>query len=243
LDFLMQNAQLSRQDHTKVVLELLLDLQWAHAQSSLRVERRALGVVCPANTLVTTDGRVRLPRPTGEALRQPAHYAAPERTSDTPPALLHDVHAVGVMLLEMLAGRVLETNEVRGLSPQSLSNAAAWHPHLHDPLLSVALRAIAPIPEHRWSNAGEMAQALGRKAAERVSDRASLAELVRIELERDELLALHGVTGPIPPEDLDQVDAVRVSGFHSYDDRHSGDDWSSDSTPCESPWDEGQRTG
>ncbi len=243
LDFLMRSEPLRREDHTKVILDLLLDLQWAHHQSSDRVERRALGVVCPGNTLITTDGRVRLPHSHGEALSQPRQYAAPERSAQREPTLAEDIHAVGVMLLEMIAGRPLDVGEVRALTLQTLSLAPAWHRHAGDPLLTAALRATAPVPEHRWGTASEMALALGRKGAERISDRTALAALVAIELERDELLALHGVSAPVAPQELEQMEAVRVSGFHSKEDRASGEDWTYDGTPCASPWDDIENTG
>lgn len=93
-------------------------------------------------------------------------YMAPERILGNPPAPSNDIYSTGILLYEMLTGRVPFLGETpRDVLQHHLqskpSPASALRGELLDPELDVILaRALAKKPEERYRRAEELAEAL-----------------------------------------------------------------------------------
>ncbi|MBI5497670.1 MAG: serine/threonine protein kinase [Deltaproteobacteria bacterium] len=128
------------------------------------------GDVCPANVMVSMDGRVRLCDPVlgrartalsrleNQALRFRWHYMAPEEARGATPDARADLYAVGVMLHEMLTQRRMRRAN-RPEEFQQLVAAGTWTPlqQLNIPtdngLDTLLFRALAPDPAARYPTA------------------------------------------------------------------------------------------
>lgn len=146
-------------------------LDYAHARGVIHRD------VKPANIMVGADEHVtlmdfgiakamtgsRLTR-TGTMIGTP-EYMAPEQFTGEPVDLHADIYALGVVLYEMLTGRVPFIGE----TPVSISHAHVYQtpapPRQHNAQIppaveQVVLRALAKHPEARYPNAGALADAL-----------------------------------------------------------------------------------
>jgi len=146
-------------------------LDYAHARGVIHRD------VKPANIMVGADEHVtlmdfgiakamsgsRLTR-TGTMIGTP-EYMAPEQFTGEQVDLHADIYALGVVLYEMLTGRVPFTGE----TPVSISHAHVYQtpapPRQHNAQIppaveQVVLRALGKRPEARYSNAGALADAL-----------------------------------------------------------------------------------
>jgi serine/threonine-protein kinase len=146
-------------------------LQEAHALEVLHRD------VKPENVL-ESDGRYKLTdfgiakwtqgaevrTKTGIVLGTPA-YLAPEVITGEKPSPRSDVYALGIMLYEMLAGRLPFTDQNPVMLMERHLRSAARRPSelragLPAHLDELVLRALAKKPEERFASAGEMAAAL-----------------------------------------------------------------------------------
>ena len=139
------------------------------------------GALCPANIVVGRDGVARLvdplrPRPLRVAAGSEAvGYAAPETLDGGAVDVRADVHAVGVILWEVLTGRRLhdEREPARVLARQREVDIA--HPSVaasdspYAPLADIAMRALSFDPALRFRTAAEMASELRRLPAARIA--------------------------------------------------------------------------
>lgn len=80
-------------------------------------------------------------------------YMAPEQRAGAPVVLETDIYAAGVVLFELIAGRLPD-------GPNDVP-----HPATPPALVSVIRRALAPMPEDRFRSAGEMERALEKVLA------------------------------------------------------------------------------
>jgi serine/threonine protein kinase len=233
-DYIQRSPEVTQAVALKALLELLSALEAIHCDRTGGCEGRVSGVVCPSNALFTRDGKAQLPEDRRSVLPQPRAYVAPERESGRPIAQNADIYAVGVMMLEALSGRHLALEEVRVLEPCSIKNNLHWQKHIDDPLLAIALRATSKDARHRWASARELAEALARRAAGRVSRRRDLAQVVVASFDRharseaEATMASRLPSIPVVPE------AVRISGMHIRVERDNGAELD-DLEPC--PWD------
>lgn len=162
-----------------VVMATCAGLHYAHGHGVLHRD------VKPENLLFTATGQLKvtdfgiakvigggdaLATSAGDILGTPA-YMAPEQAEGKdlgPPA---DVYAAGVMLYELLSGRLPFSEEGGGIAivfrhvteqPVPLAQVA---PQVPPPLVDVVMRAIATSPEDRYPTAEAFGVALGEVAA------------------------------------------------------------------------------
>lgn len=168
-----------------------------HAHRHLVVHRD----LKPSNVLVDEDGRPHLldfgiakvlgedtdqlvVTATGVRVLSPA-YAAPEQVRGEDVSVAADVYGLGVLLYELLTGRLphqrsgrverlaQEINEERTLRPSSAASDAGqaqpipWARRLAGDLDTILLKAIHPEPERRYASAAALADDLRRYLAGR----------------------------------------------------------------------------
>ena len=101
---------------------------------------------------------------TGALVGTPA-YMSPEQASDRPVDARSDIYALGVILYQLLAGRVPFGQE--GGSMASVLYQHAFEPpprvaNLSDTLQQILVRALAKDPDMRYPHAGDLAAELDR---------------------------------------------------------------------------------
>ena len=145
----------------------------------------------PQNILVTPDGRVKvvdfgiaraLKAKTAEdeqTVWATPQYAAPEQTQGHPLSPATDVYAIGVILYEMLAGRLpFQGQTAQELAMQHAENPppplTRWNPQVPPRVEQIVLRALAKEPARRYRTAGQLGQLfIGYR---RASEQATLAQ-------------------------------------------------------------------
>ena len=128
-----------------------------------------------ARAVVTDFGLARRENPAGDRASSasinfggtPA-YMAPERVNGGGPSIAGDIYALGVVLYEMVAGRLPFEGETPFAA--AISNEPPPSPRRFAPDLDVAweraiLRCLAADPRERFSRAAEVARALGGEVA------------------------------------------------------------------------------
>jgi serine/threonine protein kinase len=169
----LARGPLTRDEAVTVVMQLMDVLGAFHAAGLIHRDLK------PANVFLTTQGVKLLdfglarPTPGGDAMTAPAltapgavtgtlRYMAPEQVTGDPVDARTDVFALGVILFEMLTGRV----------PFGEGTNADWlrsvltqePPSLNDPGLQsldpVVMRALQRRPDDRFASIDEMAEAL-----------------------------------------------------------------------------------
>jgi Tol biopolymer transport system component len=147
--------------------------------------------VKPSNILLAQDGRVVLTdfgiargkglvrvTATGDAVGTPA-YMAPEQIRGLEPDARADVYALGVVVYEMLTGRVPFGGDTAAVMYAHISQPPPplrrWNPALPARLERVVKRALAKHPHQRYASASQFVQALaaamGDQAAPPARDR------------------------------------------------------------------------
>ncbi len=131
----------------------------------------------PQNILVTSDGRVKVVDfgiaraltakvdGTEQTVWATPQYAAPEQMQGRPLSPATDVYAIGIILYEMLTGRL----PFQGQTAQELAQQHAehpppplsrWMPKVPPRLEQIVLRALAKEPGHRYRTATQLGQLL-----------------------------------------------------------------------------------
>jgi eukaryotic-like serine/threonine-protein kinase len=103
--------------------------------------------------------------PNTAALALSPWYAAPEQFEDQPVDARCDIHALGVILYEMLTGQRPYVGDSLAQVKQRVLEGRPVAPQLIDPripsdLAGVAMQAMAPLPGHRFAHALAMRAAL-----------------------------------------------------------------------------------
>jgi len=94
-----------------------------------------------------------------------AQYLSPEQAQGHAVTATSDIYSIGVMLYEMLAGRLpFEGDSAVAVALKHLSEAptpiSQWRPDLHPALEAVVMAALAKDPAQRWQSAEDLAAAL-----------------------------------------------------------------------------------
>ena len=91
-----------------------------------------------------------------------AQYLSPEQAQGHAVTATSDVYSIGVMLYEMLAGRLpFEGDSAVAVALKHLSEQpppiSQWRPDVHPALEAVVMAALAKDPAHRWQSAEDLA--------------------------------------------------------------------------------------
>jgi serine/threonine-protein kinase len=94
-----------------------------------------------------------------------AQYLSPEQAQGHAVTATSDIYSIGVMLYEMLAGRLpFDGDSAVAVALKHLSEAPApisrWRPDIHPALEAVVMAALAKDPAQRWQSAEEFAGGL-----------------------------------------------------------------------------------
>jgi serine/threonine-protein kinase len=94
-----------------------------------------------------------------------AQYLSPEQAQGHAVTATSDIYSIGVMLYEMLAGRLpFEGDSAVAVALKHLSEPPApisqWRPDVHPALEAVVMAALAKDPSQRWQSAEDLAAAL-----------------------------------------------------------------------------------
>jgi serine/threonine-protein kinase len=94
-----------------------------------------------------------------------AQYLSPEQAQGHAVTATSDIYSIGVMLYEMLAGRLpFDGDSAVAVALKHLSEAPApisqWRPDVHPALEAVVMAALAKDPAQRWQSAEDLAAAL-----------------------------------------------------------------------------------
>jgi len=143
-------------------------LDYAHARGVIHQDLK------PANIMLTLDGQVVLTdfgianllgsASPGGVVGTPV-YLAPERAAGQPGDKRSDLYALGVVLFEMLTGRLPFTgpSQEAVLDLQrtaAVPDPAAFNPDLSRAVTHIVFTALSKRPEARYQSAGELAAAL-----------------------------------------------------------------------------------
>jgi serine/threonine-protein kinase len=94
-----------------------------------------------------------------------AQYLSPEQAQGHAVTATSDIYSIGVMLYEMLAGRLpFEGDSAVAVALKHLSEPpppiSQWRPDVHPALEAVVMAALAKDPAHRWQSAEDLAAGL-----------------------------------------------------------------------------------
>jgi eukaryotic-like serine/threonine-protein kinase len=132
-----------------------------------------------------------------------AQYLSPEQAQGHAVTATSDIYSIGVMLYEMLAGRLpFEGDSAVAVALKHLSEPPApisqWRPDVHPALEAVVMAALAKDPAHRWQSAEDLAAAL---------------EAARVQIEAGHNGGQDTAAfAPIPMPAEDQTAATQVAG-------------------------------
>lgn len=186
-----------------LVLELLAALSFAHERGIVHRD------VKPQNVLVTGQGHVKVAdfgiarAATASQLTETGlvmgsvHYCAPEQALGKGATQASDVYAAGVVLYEMLTGRLpFESDTALGVALQHVQEPPPpprqFNPQLSPGLESIVLKALAKDPAQRYASATDMSQAL--QAYRRLGEQATAAFVALAS--RGPVTAAPAVAGP-----------------------------------------------
>lgn len=171
-DLLAERGVLKADQAIDIALELASALSYAHdagvVHQSIRPE---YVLISPQGGVMLTDfGVARDEGPTaGEtaAVTGSPHYISPERAQGRPTGPATDVYGLGVILYQMITGRVPFDGDTPVEIAMKHVNEEPVPPHavnkaVPPELQAVVLRAMAKAPEHRYPSVAEMAADLER---------------------------------------------------------------------------------
>ncbi len=170
-DLIKERGQLSPRVATEITIRILSALQHAHDNGIIHRD------IKPQNILVQDDGIVKVTDfgiariadsvtlTKGDVVMGSVHYLSPEQASGHPVDARTDIYSVGVVLYEMLTGRVpfdgenqvaIAMKHIHNMPPPIESLA----PDVPQSLIAVCMKALNKHPEYRYQTASSMAQDL-----------------------------------------------------------------------------------
>jgi serine/threonine protein kinase len=183
----------------RVAQEIGVALDYAHSQGVIHRD------IKPHKIMINRDGRVLVTDfglallteigTQGEIFGSP-HYIAPEQAISSAGAVPQsDLYAMGVVIYEMLTGRVpFDAAEPLDIAMKHMSEPVPspleFRPELSKDVEKVALKALAKEPNERYATGGELASAL-KDALHETSRPAKTTITSKVELELE--------ANPLPP--------------------------------------------
>lgn len=184
-DIIRQKGRLNYQTAIQITIRILSALQHAHDNGIIHRD------IKPQNVLIHSDGHVKvadfgIARMTGSAtigkgdtVVGSVHYSSPEQVSGSVVEATSDLYSTGVVLYEMLTGRVPFTGDTPvAVAMQHIQDAPPpildFAPETPPAVVVVVMKALEKDPKKRFQSAREMADAL-MKAKSGQLDPASIA--------------------------------------------------------------------
>ena len=168
---IQEKGRLSSRTATQITIRILSALQHAHENGIIHRD------IKPQNILVNTEGHVKVADfgiariansatlTKGDVVMGSVHYFSPEQASGQPADERSDIYSVGVVLYEMLTGRVPVDGENQvAIAMQHIHNRPTpiekIAPDVPASLNAVCMKALAKNPIYRYQTAKEMASDL-----------------------------------------------------------------------------------
>ncbi len=179
-DIIRQRGRLNSATAIQVTVRILSALQHAHDNGIIHRD------IKPQNVLIHSDGHVKvadfgIARMTnaftiskGDTVVGSVHYSSPEQATGSVVEATSDIYSTGVVLYEMLTGRVPFVGDTPvAVAMQHINDAppqvAELAPETPPAVIAVLMKALAKSPADRYQSALEMAEAL-IKAKEGIVD-------------------------------------------------------------------------
>lgn len=170
-DIIRQKGRINYQTAIQITIRILSALQHAHDNGIIHRD------IKPQNVLIHADGHVKvadfgIARMTGGAtigkgdtVVGSVHYSSPEQATGSMVEFASDLYSTGVVLYEMLTGRVPFVGDTPvAVAMQHIQDApppiADFAPETPAAVIAVVLRAMEKDPKNRFKSAREMAEAL-----------------------------------------------------------------------------------
>jgi serine/threonine protein kinase len=175
---LRRRGRLTVAEAVDLAIQICAGVGYAHRAGLVHCDLK------PQNVLVAPDGRAKItdfgiaralasiqPDETSEVVWGSPLYFSPEQAAGGPPSPASDVYAIGVMLFEMLTGRLpFESSDPKQLAELHLS-APAPSPRSLDPnvpptLDQIVLKVLSKEPSARYRTADQLGRVLTTFVAE-----------------------------------------------------------------------------
>jgi len=172
-EIIQKKGKLHTNTAVQITIRILSALQHAHDNGIIHRD------IKPQNVLVNADGHVKvadfgIARMTnaftiskGDTVVGSVHYSSPEQASGNVVEATSDLYSTGVVLYEMLTGRVPFVGDTPvSVAMQHINAApppiAELNPDVPAPVIAVVMKALEKSPKKRYQSAREMADALLR---------------------------------------------------------------------------------
>ena len=170
-EIIQKRGQISPATAIQITVRILSALQHAHDNGIIHRD------IKPQNVLVNSDGHIKvadfgIARMTnaftiskGDTVVGSVHYSSPEQASGTVVEAPSDIYSTGIVLYEMLTGRVPFLGDTPvSVAMQHINATPApvtdFNPNVPPSVVGVVMRALEKTPKKRYQSAREMADAL-----------------------------------------------------------------------------------
>jgi len=170
--YLRRRGRLTVQEAVELGIQISSGVGYAHRAGLVHCDLK------PQNILVSPDGRAKItdfgiaralasiePDETSEVVWGSPQYMAPEQAAGGPPSPSSDVYGIGVILFELLTGRLpFDSENADELTQLHLSapppSPRRFNPDLPPALEQIVLKVLAKEPSARYRTADQLARVL-----------------------------------------------------------------------------------